>query len=190
MLFSNKIHNRRSIRLPDYDYSKPGTYFVTLCVRNRECLFGTVIDNKMVLNEAGQWVKKCWADIPVHFPFVRTDEFIIMPNHIHGILLLCDIHVGAKNLSPLQNFTRKSGTSKTIGSVIRGFKIGVTKWFRKSLPHAFVWQRNYYDHIGRNEKELFRIRDYIRFNPINWDSDEENPLNKSPRYIAMPNPQR
>jgi putative transposase len=190
MPFNARRHHRKSIRRKEWDYSDPGAYFVTLCVQGRGCLFGEIIDNKMVMTDAGLYAYNCWMEIPAHFPAVRLDEFIIMPNHIHGILILRDISVGANNHSPLQNHTKTSGTSKTIGSIIRGFKIGVTKWFRGVVPDGVVWQRNYYDHIGRDEKELFRIRHYIRNNPLNWESDEENPYGKSPRYVAMLNPRR
>ena len=204
MLYNPSRHNRRSIRLSEYDYSRRGAYFVTLCVHNRECLYGKIEKGKMQLNDAGKYVKKCWMDIPGHFPYIQLDEYAIMPNHIHGILILRDVPVGANNHSPecmdqpgannhsplQQNPNRVCGTSKTIGSVVRGFKIGVTKWFRDNSFDAVVWQRNYFEHICRDENELFRIRQYIRDNPINWASDEENMASKSPRYVAMLNPQR
>ena len=184
-------HNLRSIRLSGYDYSRRGTYFVTLCVQNRECLFGKIDAGRMVLNVAGKYVKKCLMDIPTHYPFAQLDEYVIMPNHVHGILILRDVPVGANNHSPLQkNPNRVCGTSKTVGSVVRGFKIGVTKWFRDNSFDAVVWQRNYFEHICRDENELIRIRQYIRDNPWNWGSDEENMAGKSPRYVAMLNPQR
>jgi putative transposase len=188
MPLNASLHHRKSTRLKGWDYSNPGIYFVTLCVQDRACLFGEIIDGKMVMTDAGRYAKKCWMDIPSHFPAVELDEFVIMPNHIHRILMLRD--VGANNHSPLQNPKKSSGTSKTIGSVIRGFKIGVTKWFRGVVPDGVAWQRSFYDHIGRNEQELFRIRRYIRNNPFNWESDKEDPYNKSPRYVAMLNPRK
>jgi REP element-mobilizing transposase RayT len=177
---------------------------VTLCVHNREFVFGKINAGKMVLNVAGNYAKKCWKDIPEHYPLVQLDEYVIMPNHVHGILILRDFPVGANNHSPecmdqpgANNHSplrkppnRICGTSKTIGSVVRGFKIGVTKWFRDKSPDAMVWQRNYYEHICHDEYELIRIRQYIRDNPRNWGSDEENMAGKSPRYVAMLNPQR
>jgi len=117
----------------------PG-YFITLCTQNRACLFGDIIKGKMVLNDAGIMVEKCWNEIPQHFANVILDEHAIMPNHFHGIIMIdCDIvgaNVGANNYSPLRE--RKMGTSKTIGSIIRGFKIGVTKWFRQKSPDFVV----------------------------------------------------
>jgi len=194
--------NRRSIRLKGYDYSRPGAYFVTLCTRNRKCLFGQVVNKKMKLNDMGLIAEKCWNEMPSHFPHVRLDEFIVMPNHIHGILIITP--VGAKNFSPIaantyapvetNNYSplrvknhsphRPRGTSKTIGSVIRGFKIGVTKWCRKknrqNIPYSDtikgLWQRNYFDHIIRDDEFLNRIREYIIQNPMQWEFDRENPI--------------
>ena len=159
-------------------------YFITICTHERRCLFGDVREGKMVLNDAGWAAVQCWNDIPRHFPQTWLDEYIVMPNHIHGILC-----VGANNYSPLpsdvtNNYSspqltqRPRGTSKTIGSMIRGFKIGVTKWIRqnKNIDLHNVWQRNYYDHIIRDEVDLNRIREYIVNNPLKWDEDENNPL--------------
>ena len=178
--------NRRSIRLKGYDYSSAGAYFVTLCSQNREYLFGQVVNREMELNDMGMIAKKCWNEIPSHFPHVRLDEFIVMPNHIHGILIITS--VGANNISPVgaNNCSphRPQGTSETIGSIIRGFKIGVTKWFRRQnrqdIPCSEivkdVWQRNYFDHIIRDDESLNRIREYIIQNPMQWEFDRENPI--------------
>ena len=187
--------HRRSIRLPGYDYSYPGAYFITICTQNRQFLFGDIAGGTMQLNDAGRMVERCWDEIPTHFPNVQLDEFTIMPNHIHGIVVINDFSselgakpcVGAKNFSPLQGSLRQPlhpplrqplnpphqphGTSKTIGSVIRGFKIGVTKWMRQHTLMHEVWQRNYWEHIIRDEPELNRIREYISNNPATWDSD-------------------
>ena len=170
--FDSATHHRRSIRLSGYDYAKPGGYFFTICTQNRACLFGDVVDGMIVLNDAGKMVEKYWKEIPQHFPNVILDEHIIMPNHFHGIIMIaCDIegNVGANNYLPLQ---RTIGASKTVGSIIRGFKIGVTKWFRHKSPDFVVWQRNYYERIIRNEKELFETQQYIMNNPVNWEMDE------------------
>jgi REP element-mobilizing transposase RayT len=122
-----RCHHRRSIRLRGYDYSQVGAYFITICTHERICLFGEVVDGEMRLNNAGRMVEQCWNEMPTHFPHVKLDEYVIMPNHVHGILVIT-VAVGAISFSPLQ---MPHGTSKTIGSVIRGFKIGVTKWFRQ-----------------------------------------------------------
>ena len=179
---------RRSIRLRGYDYAQPGAYFVTICTQERLCLFGEIVDGKVILNDAGRIATKCWNDIPVHFPQVALDQFVVMPNHVHGILWIVktigakDVSpddgkhispVGAKNLSPLRS--QPAGTSKTIGSIVRGFKIGVTQWMRQERNVRDVWQRNYYEHIIRNETALNRIRQYIVENPARWAEDLENP---------------
>ncbi|GAB4324730.1 MAG: transposase [Candidatus Zixiibacteriota bacterium] len=172
--------NRRSIRLQGYDYSQAGAYFVTICTHGRACLFGDVADGKMRLNSAGRVVEQCWNDIPVHFPHVELDAWVIMPNHVHGILVIVD-PVGANNYSPLRTdaTSRPRGTSKTIGSVIRGFKIGVTKWMRQHTTIYDVWQRNYYERIIRNDESLNRIREYIANNTLQWELDRENPIVRS-----------
>ncbi len=170
------VHHRRSIRLKGYDYSQPGACFVTICTQNRECLFGEIVDGNMIMNDAGRMAEKCWNIIPSHFPHIELDVFVVMPNHVHGILFIADVPVGAKNFSPLQSDQHPRGTSKTIGSAIRGFKIGVTKWTRQNTGFYNIWQRNYYEHIIRNENELNRIREYIFNNPKKWELDRENPV--------------
>ena len=178
--------HRRSIRLKGYDYTQPGAYFVTICTLDRACLFGEIMQGEMWLNDCGRVAEKCWLDIPSHFPHVELDAFVIMPNHIHGILWIVETPLamgGAKNFSPLPPTTsipslpptppispptpteRPRGTSKTIGSVVRGFKIGVTKWARQNTDIHIVWQRNYYEHIIRHERALNAIRQYIIENP-------------------------
>jgi REP element-mobilizing transposase RayT len=167
------IRGRRSIRLKGWDYASPGWYFVTLCTRNRECLFGDIANENMLLNDAGRNVKKCWQDIPGHFPNVTLDEFIIMPNHVHGIIFIAHfvgaykhtpqkldqpIQRRANIYSPLPDTPPLRSPSKTVGSVVRGFKIGVSEWFRKNTDMSAIWQRNYYEHIIRNETELNQIR--------------------------------
>ncbi len=172
MPYDPRRHHRRSIRLKGYDYARAGAYFVTLCTKDRACLFGDIVDGLMVLNEAGRVVEECWNDIPAHFHQIILDAFVVMPNHIHGILRIVDA-VGAKDVSPLPS--RRPGTSNTIGSVIRGFKIGVTKWMRANTDIQELWQRNYYEHVIRDESSLRRIREYIAKNPASWADDEENP---------------
>ena len=141
-----KQHHRHSIRLPGYDYSQNGFYFLTICTRNRECLFGQIRNGMMFLSEIGEIVDLCWQEIPCHFPHVVVREYVIMPNHIHGIIEICNHIVGANNYSPLQRpsntsmalaSTRPTGTSRTVGSVVRGIKIGVTH----RMGHS-PWQRN------------------------------------------------
>jgi putative transposase len=164
---------RRSIRLQGYDYSQAGAYFITVCTQNREPLFGDIVNGAMHLNDAGKMVQQCWDDVPLHFPQVTLDAFVVMPNHIHGIVVIVgDAVVGVKNFSPLPvSPQHPHGTSKTIGSIVRGLKIRVTKWMRRNTPVHDVWQRNYWEHIVRNESELNRIREYISGNPQYWELD-------------------
>jgi REP element-mobilizing transposase RayT len=171
MPYNPKIHHRRSIRLQNYDYSRPGAYFVTICVRDRSCLFGDVVDGEMRLNDAGHVAHECWRAIPTHFSHVDFDAFVVMPNHVHGILVIADsaVPVGAKNFSPQHR------TSKTVGSMVRGFKIGVTTWMRGNTTIHDVWQRNYWEHIVRDEPELNRIQEYISTNPVRWEMDRLHP---------------
>ena len=179
MSYDPIIHHRHSIRLQGYDYSRAGAYFVTICAQKKQCLFGEIVDRQMILNDAGRMVQQCWYHIPAHFPHAELDVFVVMPNHFHGILVLTDrgigVNVGAKNFSPLQPSSppskRPVGTSKTIGSIVRGFKIGVTKWVRHHTGVHDVWQRNYWEHIIRNETDMNQIREYIRNNPAQWEMD-------------------
>jgi putative transposase len=176
MQYDPQKHHRRSIRLKNYDYASSGAYFVTIVTHGRQCLFGQIVDGAMRLNEWGAIAERCWMEIPQHYPYVILDAFVIMPNHVHGIIILNDNVwaniVWANDYSPIRN-DRPRGTSQTIGSIVRGFKIGVTKWFRQHTDIYNVWQRNYYEHIIRNDMELQRIRQYIVNNPIHWKNDEK-----------------
>jgi len=171
MKFNPAKHQRRSIRLKNYNYSQPGWYFVTICTYQNSMFFGDIEDGRMMFDEAGNITYKYWKNIPNHFLHVQLDDFIIMPNHIHGIIVINE--VGAKNFSPLHEIVNNKfqSPSKTIGSIIRGFKIGVTKWFRNNTDIYKVWQRNYYEHIIRDEIDLNRIRKYIIENPLKWHDD-------------------
>lgn len=158
--------HRKSIRLRGYDYSQAGLYFITICTHERLPLFGEIVDGKMVPNETGMMAGKCWCAIPDHFPRVILDEFIVMPNHVHGIITIGANDIGANNHLPLQH-----GTSRTIGSIVRGYKIGVTKWLRANADVHVVWQRNYYEHIIRDEEAYLKIAEYIQTNPQRWEED-------------------
>ena len=190
MPFNPKIHHRRSIRIKEYDYSQAGLYFITICCRDRICRFGKIENGEMILNDLGKIVMQCWLDIPQHFPCAILHEYVIMPNHIHGIIELTV--VGAQNLVPLQipqmplqipqiplqipqiQIPQKNAFQKiiprSIGSIIRGFKIGVTIETKKILPvySDSVWQRNYYEQIIRDEQSHKNIVNYIINNPTNW----------------------
>ena len=173
MPYDPKIHKRRSIRLRGYDYASAGAYFITICTHRHQCLFGTIVNGDLRLNDTGQRAQTCWNLIPDHFPHVRLDAFVVMPNHVHGILFTSENGVvRAKNVSPLQPTRTLQGTSKTIGSIVRGLKIGVTKWARRNTAIQTVWQRNYWEHIIRSEPELAGLREYIANNPARWILDQ------------------
>ena len=180
--YNPKIHHRKSIRLKDYDYTQDGYYFVTICAKNKTEYFGEIINGKMILNEYGEIANQCWVEIPEHFLDASLDEHIIMPNHIHGIIVIetSMMMVGAQNFVPLQREQINKFqhiVPRSLGSIIRGFKIGVTKWCRNNNYNEFQWQKNYYDRIIRNEKELDKIRKYIFENPLKWEIDKNNPEN-------------
>ncbi len=187
--YNPEIHKRRSIRLKDFDYGQEGLYFITICCQNREHLFGEIVEGEMQLNDIGRVTEQCWNAIPKHFENVSLHSFVIMPNHVHGIIEIIT-NVGAKHFSPEDNehwtkhFSPENdehwskdisplpkGTSKTIGSIVRGFKIGVTKWARQNTDIYQVWQRNYHEHIIRNENSYYRISEYIESNPKKWEDD-------------------
>ena len=161
--FNMKMHHRRSIRLTGYDYTQNGCYFLTICTRDRECLFGEIQNAKMILSNIGEKVKICWKEIPNHFPQIILHEYVIMPNHIHGIV---EIHNTDSQIIPSFPTSHPNGTSRTLGSVVRGFKIGVTKQVGFS-----PWQRNYYEHIIRNGVAYNHIVQYMAQNPMKWEND-------------------
>ncbi|TSJ39074.1 transposase [Fluviicola chungangensis] len=168
---NHPIHRRKSQRLNGYDYAKEGLYFITIKTENNRPLFGEIINGIMKLDESGLVAQNCWLDIPKHFPHAALHEFVIMPDHVHGIIEIVynPNYVGAKNFSPLHNDQPNfKSPSKTIGSIIRGFKTGVTKWMRNHTTVHDVWQRNYHDHIIRNTESYERICQYIRDNPKKW----------------------
>lgn len=176
MAYNPKIHKRRSIRLKDYDYSQEGAYFITICTKNRECLFGDVVGGKMVLNEIGEIVDDEWNKTQYLRKNVELDEYVVMPNHLHGILTIDD--VGARRGVPLQQSNRfGTSISNSLGIIVNHFKSAVKRWCNKNNHEYFQWQRNYYEHAIRNENELNRIREYIVNNPLEWAFDRNNPNN-------------
>ena len=160
-------HHRRSIRIQDYDYTQEGMYFVTMCTHHRKLLFGEIEGDEMVTNALGKIVQSCWNSIPEHFPHAKPGGVVIMPNHVHGIIVIDD-YAGSMNKLP-------HGTSKTLGSIVRGFKTGVTQWARKNTSLIDIWQSNYYERIIRDEKELVLTSEYIINNPLQWSLDYLNP---------------
>jgi REP element-mobilizing transposase RayT len=174
------------MRLKEYDYSQVGAYFMTICTKDRECMFGDISNGKMRLNEYGKIAREEWLQTGVIRSDVGLDEFIVMPNHIHGIIVLNDV-VGATRWVA-QNKTiqyraihRIAPTLQpnSIGAIIGQFKSIVAKKINKirNFTTISVWQRNYYEHVARNEDSLNRIREYISNNPLKWEDDIENPLN-------------
>ena len=169
------IHHRKSIRLRGYDYSQAGLYFITVCTHSCLRLFGEIIDGEMVLNECGQIAVDEWIKTSVLRPNVKLDEFVIMPNHIHGIInIRNDTHGrGVLQYAPTKTPKFKS-PSQTIGAIIRGYKSSVTKQINmlREMSGVPVWQRNYYEHIIRDEKSYHKISEYIINNPIHWQDDK------------------
>jgi len=173
-------HHRHSIRIPGYDYSQAGAYFVTIVSHNRENLFGIIHDGEMILNPFGEIIVEEWIKTPAVRPNVELGEYIIMPNHVHGILVFVDDIVGAtRRVTPTNTTTLQSGS---LGAVIGQFKSIVTKRINgwHNVTGRPVWQRNYYEHIIRNERDLQNKTDYIEANPMLWDDDDENPINIQP----------
>ena len=203
MPYDPRRHHRRSIRLQGYDYSQPGAYFVTICVQHRRCLFGHVVAGRMELNDAGHMVARQWHALPSRFPTVSLDAFVVMPNHIHSIIIINDYPrtnvrtngtVGA-GLVPAPTVTgvttrvtpagHESRVAPTVGDIVGAFKSITTVEYIRGVRDGrwppFVkrlWQRNYYERIVRGEKSLARIREYILTNPARWHRDRENPAGK------------
>ena len=175
MKYNPKIHHRRSIRLKHYDYSGNGYYFVTICTKNFQCWLGDVVNGKMKLSNIGEIVKKCWMETPQHFDNVFLDVFVVMPNHFHGIVVIeneCNAPCRGVACNAPTNVSPKP---KSLPTIIRSFKSAVTNWCNKHDFSHFQWHRNYYEHVIRTEHELNSIREYIINNPLQWESDENNP---------------
>ncbi len=174
--FDPEIHHRRSIRLRGYDYSQPGSYFITLCTSGKKCLFGNVLEDKMVQNETGKMVEEVWRAMPGRFAGIEVDEFVVMPNHLHAILRIVGAPLAGAHVA-------RAGTSPapTVGDIVGAFKsistIAISRMarFAGTKSHTKLWQRNYFEHIIRDETELGKIREYIQTNPLRWAFDRENP---------------
>jgi putative transposase len=178
------MQGRKSIRLKGYDYTQAGAYFITICTKDRRNRFGTVREGIMQMSSVGRIVQKCWNLLPVHFPNVQVDAFMVMPNHVHGIVVILDDPPDFKSLSrgggvhlntPTGGYySHISPRSGSLSVIIRTFKAAVTTWCWRNGHTAFAWQRGYYDHIIRNERSLARIREYIVSNPTRWEYDRNN----------------
>jgi len=179
---------RRSIRLKGWNYAQTGAYFVTVCVQNRECPLGNVVGDAVVRHESGRLVESCWKDLRQRFPGLELDAFVVMPNHVHGIIVIDPVGAGLALPDHLGKGEPGAASSAptddvapggpTLGDIMRAFKsisaIAVNRHLGRR-GQSF-WQRNYYEHIIRDEAELNRIRDYIIHNPLQWMLDRENPL--------------
>lgn len=216
MPYNPNKHHRRSIRLPGYDYALSGAYFVTICVRDGECLLGDVVNEEMRLNGLGQIAHDFWAQVPAHFPGVSIDAFVIMPNHVHAIVVIQEspkvVGDGGKGegTSPLQDvrygenpcrgavtapvrtadpITQRSKIENpTLGQIVAYYKYQTTKQINElqDMPGVAFWQRNYWEHIIRNEASLDRIREYIENNPARWAEDQLHPEALPNRFNRWP----
>ena len=185
-------HHRHTIRLQGYDYAQPGAYFVTICTYNRVCSFGEVAGGQMQLNDWGRVVAECWSVIPTHFVHVVLDEWVVMPNHVHGIVVITEAvgaRVGAQQCcAPTDAPTDINPRAYphvapgSLGAIVRSFKSAVTQRINllRGTNTPPVWQRNYYEHIVRDEPGLNAIRQYIRHNPAKWNLDRDNAANGRP----------
>ncbi|HEX3723949.1 MAG TPA: transposase [Nitrolancea sp.] len=214
MTYDPERHHRRTIRLREYDYAQDSAYFVTICLQDRSNILGDVVDGVMRANNAGQVVNTVWTELPVFYPGVDIDEFILMPNHIHGIVLLVGAATGGRPGLPAtqgieENDDEQLGISETesitnnvrtlepgrprgaaptevglsLGDVVHRFKTMTTKRYADGVRQSGwtpfpgrLWQRDYYEHVIRDEASLNRIRRYIEENPVMWADDAENPL--------------
>jgi putative transposase len=168
-------YKRKSIRIREYDYSQPNWYYITICSYKKECIFGEIKKGVMVLNEFGKIAKTEWEKTKDIRKNIELDYFIIMPNHIHGIIIIEKKNVGAHCNVPLpQTESFGKSTKNTIPTIVKLYKSAVTKQINilRNSPGHPVWQRNYYEHIIRNDKELYKLRQYIHNNSIKWEDDE------------------
>jgi len=159
------LKNRKLNRLSDYDYTQEGYYFVTVCVKDRQECLGIIESGKMILNEYGKIVEKQWLWLSDQYSYIELDEFVVMPNHFHGILSI----VGNGRDRSLHKI-------KSLSELIGAFKTTSSKLIHHTGLLDFQWQKSFYDHIIRNENDLNRIREYIASNPLKWDEDENNPF--------------
>jgi putative transposase len=185
MSYDPKLHCRRSIRLRQYDYTNPGTYFITVCAKHRKHLFGEIRNGIMRHNAFGRIVQHVWNELPTHYPGIMMDTFVIMPDHIHGIIVITDggHRVGAQfncaPTSPPEHNRHPNRENRApinfhpghpLGHIVRSIKSFSTRAINalRKTPGRPVWQRNYFEHIIRDERDLNRIRRYIHENPEHW----------------------
>jgi putative transposase len=203
MKFDPKIHHRRSVRMAGYDYTQPGAYFVTLVTHGREEIFGKIADREMQLNNLGEIAREQWERLYNRFPHIECRQFVVMPNHVHGIIVIAnegrsaarEIHkdvmlnntlrpemIGRSD-KPVTGRSDKPATplrgveEGSLGAIVRAYKSAVAYRVNviRQSPGAPVWQRNYYEHIVRDEIEYKAIWDYIVANPEQWMKDQLHP---------------
>lgn len=173
-LFKKRFHIPTT-RLQSWDYSSSGYYFITICTHQKKEYFGKIHNRKIELSKMGKIAKNEWLKTKQLRPNIDLDEFVIMPNHIHGILIIrYPVETSRRDVSTTNKFQLKPNS---LGSIIGQFKSIVTKRINHELNIPFHWQSRYYDHIIRTEHEFYSIREYIRYNPLKWEEDEENPIN-------------
>lgn len=180
--------HRRSIRHAHHDYTSAGAYFITICTQGRLCLFGDVVDRCMTLNAAGTMIAEQWLALGGRFSGLRTDAFVVMPNHFHGILVVSAPRPDADSTTPLPH-------APALGDIVGAFKSLTTNAYghgvRSAQWPAFkdrLWQRNYFERVVRDEEELNRIREYIRENPRQWANDRENPSRPPEHHEPLSEP--
>ena len=187
---SSVRRHRQSTRLKGYDYAQSGAYFITIVTQNRFCMFGDVMEEKMFSNAAGVMVRTAWNELPYRFPNVHLDAFVVMPNHIHGIIII-DQAVGVPLVGTQSEFDPRSPdrvlrattrVAPTLGDIIGSYKSITTVEYARRVRSGDwqpfprrLWQRNYYEHVIRDSDELNRAREYITNNPLKWELDRENP---------------
>lgn len=182
--YNPEIHHRKSIRIKEYDYTKEGFYFVTICCHEHQCLFGRIIKGEMVLNECGRMIKKWYIELENKFPNFKNHSIIVMPNHIHFIMELTTTVGADLCVCPYKNHVNNQNelgehTGSPLHSIIQWFKTMSTNEYIRNVKtknwppfKKRLWQRNYYEHIIRNEQSYNQIVEYIHTNPLKWEFDK------------------
>jgi REP element-mobilizing transposase RayT len=177
------MKKRKNNRLSGFDYSAPGYYFVTICTQNRWEYFGEIENNQLILNESGKIVAEQWLWLEKQYPYVDLDEWVVMPNHFHGIIAIdCNVEFPRTDRDPLNVGTGRDMSLrrvKTLSELIGAFKTTSSKLIHQKCDPGFQWQRSFHDRIIRNEHSLNRIRQYVIDNPLNWEMDRNNLVNVS-----------
>lgn len=181
MPYNPDIHHRRSIRLPGYDYAQAGAYFVTICVQERRCLFGEIADGRMAANPAGKMVEQTWCELVNKYATIKLDAFVVMPNHVHFVVTL------TAHQTPGDAVGVGMADRPTLPVAVHWFKSLTTARYRHGVADCHwmpfpgrLWQRNYYEHVIRNDTDMQRIQEYIATNPMRWEQDQLHPANPSP----------